>query len=258
MPDYSVTVLVPTYNHERYIYDAIKSIKRQTLFDECLVIVSDDCSADQTLRLAERAASSPNILVQCTPSNLGVMRHYQRLVARVETPFTAILEGDDLWLGNQRLELMREMLERNEEMSMCFSACIVDDLRNVNRYKHPSWNNGRHRIINIIDLVNSDNPIATFSNCLYRTSCIKNALSDFDSSAGYDWLCHMRIALSGDVGFFAQPSTLYRIHHLGQWSRLEVREREVLIRKGLDFILASAPTDLKEFIRDARRRRFHE
>ena len=42
-----ITVLIPTYNHEKYIEAAIESVVNQTIFDVCRVIVSDDCSLGQ-------------------------------------------------------------------------------------------------------------------------------------------------------------------------------------------------------------------
>jgi glycosyltransferase involved in cell wall biosynthesis len=254
MPNKSITVLVPTYNHEKYIFDAIKSVKQQSLFNNSVIIVSDDCSIDRTFEIAKQAARGSHIVVQRTSNNLGVMRHYQRLVKDVETPFTAVLEGDDIWLTNRRLELMREMLMQNMQIGMCFSACIVDDEATTQRIKHPNWNNGRNRIIGIIDLITGSNPIASFSNCVYRTTDLKKALGNAEGCIGYDWFCNMKIALTSDIGFFAELSTLYRVHPAGQWSRLNINEKDMMILKSLEGIQQCASDDIQVFIKDAMRR----
>jgi glycosyltransferase involved in cell wall biosynthesis len=248
MRDQALTIVVPTYNHQRYIRDAVMSVRRQTIFSDCRVLVSDDCSTDHTFELAKAAGNATHIVVQRTLENLGTMPHYQQLIERVETPFTAFLEGDDVWLTNRRLELMRELLIRNARMGMCFSACIADFESTGERRHLPWWNDGRNRIITIIDLIN-DNPIATFSNCLYRTEYLRNAFTAH--GVGFDWLCHMKIALETDIGFFAEPSTLYRVHSAGQWSKLPARDREMLIRESLQALLQSAPADLHQFIEAA-------
>jgi glycosyltransferase involved in cell wall biosynthesis len=253
MPDYVTTVLVPTYNHERYIGEAIESIRRQTVFRECIVIISDDGSTDKTFDVARRIACESNIVIRRNQTNLGVMRHYAELVSGIETPFTAILEGDDLWLDARRLESMLQMLKSNARMGMCFSACIVDHVSSGIKINHPLWNEGRNLIMDIIDLLR-DNPIASFSNCIYRTQNLKRALLSRDGNVGYDWLCNMIIALTADIGFFAHRSTLYRVHKFGQWSGLNDREKNLMICQSLEAILRQAP-DLHEYIKDEIRRR---
>jgi glycosyltransferase involved in cell wall biosynthesis len=248
MADYAITVLIPTYNHERYILDAIASVARQTLFRECLVIVSDDCSTDSTFDIAKQAAHRVgNIIVQRNAGNLGVMQHYRSLATQLDAPFTAIIEGDDLWLTNTRLETLRNMLLRNRNMAMCFSACIVDHESTGERVHHPPWNVGRNRIIHIMDLIH-DNPVATFSNCFYRTADLKQALAGSDSGVGYDWLCNMKIALTADIGFVAAPSTLYRVHPFGQWSKLSEREQNAMKLQSLKTLLLCAPRELRPYI----------
>ena len=106
-----ITVLIPTYNHEKYIEAAIESVVNQTIFDVCRVIVSDDCSLDNTFQRATRASANfGNITVRRNIRNLGIMPHYATLVASVSTPFVAILEGDDVWLSTRKLELQHEIL----------------------------------------------------------------------------------------------------------------------------------------------------
>jgi glycosyltransferase involved in cell wall biosynthesis len=254
MVDYSITVLVPTYNHARYIVDAVESVKRQSLFDQCLLIVSDDSSTDETFDLAGKTVRGHrNIRLRRNAVNLGTMPHYKSLVENVDTPFTAILEGDDVWLNDRRLESLRDMLTRNVGMPMCFTACVIDYEGTGKRINHPAWNDGRNRLINIIDFI-QDNPVATFSNCLYRTSDLKRVIRDPNSAAGYDWLCNMQIALGNDIGFVGDPGTLYRVHRFGQWSRLPENERVVKRRQTLDALLRRAPPDLHAFIHAAIRR----
>jgi glycosyltransferase involved in cell wall biosynthesis len=247
MREYLVTIVVPTYHHEKYIRETIESIRRQTMFSDCFVIVSDDCSTDRTFEIAQEAGSDENIHVRRNPKNLGIMPHYQYLVEQVVTPYIALLEGDDIWLNNRRLELMLKMLGHYPSMGMCFSACIIDFESSGRRCAHPKWNDGRHRLIDIIDLIN-DNPIATFSNCIYKTPHLKSALASGGTHIGYDWLCNMKIAVDAEIGFFAEPSTLYRVHSLGQWSRLRQVERDEAVRKSLESLLRFAPPDLHEFI----------
>lgn len=251
MAEALITVLIPTYNHQSYVCAAIESVIRQSVFDECRVIVSDDCSADLTLDAAREASrNKDNIVVRRNASNLGVMRHYAKLVSEVSTPYVAILEGDDCWISDQKLQLQRKVLEDYPRAGMCFSACLVENEATGERSEHPPWHRGRNRFVNIIDLI-YDNPIATFSNCFYRTESLARALSWPDSVVGYDWLCNLRIAMTEDVILLAHTSTLYRIHPEGTWSKMTRRQRKVAIRRTLECVQGMAPQELKLYVADA-------
>jgi glycosyltransferase involved in cell wall biosynthesis len=251
MTEKTITVLIPAYNHGAYIASAIESVLRQTDVGRCHIIVSDDSSADDTYHVAlEFAKYNENVVAKRNSSNLGVMRHYQTLVDDVHTPYTAILEGDDLWISEHKLEKQRLFLEKHPEVMMCFSACLVDFEAEGRQTEHPPWNDGRNRFLDLVDLL-YDNPVATFSNCFYRTDSLKGVLSLPDITTGYDWLCTLKIASMSPIGFLSDVSTLYRVHSGGTWSRLSSTERRRAIRRSLKSFLALAPEMVKPFVYDA-------
>ena len=246
-----ITVLIPTYNHEKYIEAAIESVVNQTIFDVCRVIVSDDCSQDNTFQIAKRASANfGNITVRRNIRNLGIMPHYATLVASVSTPFVAILEGDDVWLSTRKLELQREILVREPRAGMCFSACVVEYSETGSRRELPHWNNGRNRIVSAVDLI-YDNFIATFSNCFFRTALLTDVASQPEWQSGYDWLCNLQIASAADVWFLAAPCTLYRVHRKGAWSAMSRRQRRAAILRTLQSFKEKAPHDLRPYVDDA-------
>jgi glycosyltransferase involved in cell wall biosynthesis len=220
-----MTVLVPTFNHARYVAGAIGSVIRQTAFDEARVIVSDDCSSDDTFERAVRAAAGhPNILVRRNATNLGVMQHYRQLMDLVDTEFTAILEGDDEWIDRGKLAAQLRTLRRRTSMNLCFTACLVKDEASGESWSQPPWNDGRDRIVGLADLIRS-NDISTFSNCAYRSRALRSALAEERALLGYDWLCNLIVGSAGEIGFLARPGTEYRLHPGGAWSRLSAEAR---------------------------------
>src|SRR5882757_7216800 len=93
-----ITVIVPTYNHARFIAQAIDSIIVQTIFTSTKVVVSDDCSSDETVSIVRATTHGlPNVEVIANEANLGIIDHYRKLADLVDTPYVAILEGDDYW-----------------------------------------------------------------------------------------------------------------------------------------------------------------
>src|SRR3989304_5978455 len=247
-----ISVIVPTFNHEAMICLAMESIVRQTVFHDCHVVVSDDCSSDNTFDLAQAFAKyHDNIVVRRNPRKLGVMNHYKILLSEVTTTFLAGLEGDDMCISENKLEVQRRFLEHNPSVGMCFSACVVEYEATASQVSHPAWNDGRNRIIGILDLF-YDNPVATFSNCFYRSPILNNALLSADSGTGYDWLCTLKIANVSQVGFLVEPSTLYRVHRNGTWSGMSRYQQRRAIRRSLRAFLR-LNSSMRAFVHDAMR-----
>jgi glycosyltransferase involved in cell wall biosynthesis len=92
-----VTVVTPTYNHERYIGTCIESVLNQT-FEDWEMVVVDDGSTDGTRAVVEAYADSRIKLVRQENVGIaGLSRTYNRALAESQGEFVAILEGDDYW-----------------------------------------------------------------------------------------------------------------------------------------------------------------
>lgn len=94
----SCTVLVIAYRMQHTIADALRSILAQTV--PCDIIVSDDCSGDDTLAVAQAIADhydGPHrIRVRSTPQNLGLCAHLCDLATLVDSEVLVFQAGDDI------------------------------------------------------------------------------------------------------------------------------------------------------------------
>ncbi len=230
----SVTVLMPAYNHARTIEEAIASALDQTLRDEMRIVVSDDCSTDDTYRRSVAASLNERaVTVVQTPENLGVMAHYRWLATQVDTPYVAILETDDVWIERRKLELQVAMLERHPDVGGSFTAYRVADEKSGRQWTAPAGAHGRSMIVPFIDLLRN-NPVATFSNCVYRREAFISAVNK--ATTGYDWLVNLIIASKGGLALVGTVSTLYRVHRQGTWSAATRQTKQAAIRETLSAI----------------------
>lgn len=225
MTEQAITVLIPTYNHAAYISEAIASVRDQSIFDSCRVVVSDDGSADDTVSCAIDASSHlPNVIVRQNPKNLGIIDHYRLLASLVETPYLAILEGDDYWHASDKLELQKQLMDTHPSVGFCFTACLVKDETSGASWHHPGWPANRHRVVQLLDMLTA-NPIATFSNCFYRSSRFSELVTHASAKRGYDWLLNMTLASDGGALFAAKACTSYRLHENGTWTGLSLEQK---------------------------------
>lgn len=100
-----ITIVIPAYNLQNYIGDAIKCAAKQDYPGVVSIIVLDDGSTDETLAAAQLAAKNlPNVAVH-TQANQGRVGARNRLLSLATTELVAWLDGDDMappdWLSQQ-------------------------------------------------------------------------------------------------------------------------------------------------------------
>ena len=100
MRDSLISIITPTYNHEKYIGQCIESVIKQT-YDNWEMIIIDDCSTDDTLRIINKfAQKDTRIKLIRHKKNWGIGRlkdTYNQGLRLSKGKLIAILEGDDFW-----------------------------------------------------------------------------------------------------------------------------------------------------------------
>lgn len=106
----SVSVLVVTHDHARYVNEAVRSALAQTVPPEQIVVV-DDGSTDDTLAVV-RAIGDPRIEIAARPHTglAGLSETYNAGLARCRGDLVGIVEGDDRWPAD-RLERQLPLAE---------------------------------------------------------------------------------------------------------------------------------------------------
>jgi len=124
-----VSVVVPTYFHERYIAQALDSILNQETSLHYEILVGDDASGDRTPEIVQEYATRYPDIIQpiLRGENLGASRNIIDLYYRARGSYLAVLEGDDIWLDTKRMQEQWEFLEQNPEFIGCGGKCVIVD-----------------------------------------------------------------------------------------------------------------------------------
>lgn len=113
------TILVPTYNHERFIGDALDSLIAQTDRDWEAIVVNDG-STDSTQTILEAyAARDPRFVIIHKP-NGGAGSALNAALARARGKWIHWLSSDDMFRAD-KLELNRRWIEQNPGVNFFFS-----------------------------------------------------------------------------------------------------------------------------------------
>lgn len=108
-----VTVIVPVYNAERTIAEAVQSVLQQT-FSDLELIVCNDASTDNTRFILEQI-SDPRLKVIHNDCNIGPGRSRDKAIDISEGQWIAVIDADDAW-APQRLQLLLEAVTDSPEV----------------------------------------------------------------------------------------------------------------------------------------------
>ncbi len=117
------TVLLITYNHAPYIRKAIDSVLKQKTQYNFIIYIFDDASTDGTTDIVKEYANKyPNKIIPfIAQKNQGATINIYNAYKSVKTKYCALLECDDYWCDENKLQLQIEALEQHPECSFC--AC---------------------------------------------------------------------------------------------------------------------------------------
>ena len=134
-----VSVCLITYNQENYIQKAIKSIFDQEVGFPIEVIISNDCSSDNThQKIEEILKDATNGLVvryYNHKDNLGMMRNFSFAINECKGKYIAYFEGDDYWDYPKKLQTQVDFLEQNPDFEICWFGHIGDGNLHLNILK---------------------------------------------------------------------------------------------------------------------------
>lgn len=116
-----VSICCLTYNHEKYIAQAIEGFLMQKTNFRFEIIIGEDCSTDKTrMILDDYASKHPDTIRLITSKvNVGANKNAVRVFKAVKGKYIAICDGDDYWTDPLKLQKQVDFLENNTNYIMC-------------------------------------------------------------------------------------------------------------------------------------------
>ncbi|MCO8123445.1 glycosyltransferase [Stieleria sp. TO1_6] len=136
----SISAVIPAYNAEAFVAEAIESALNQSRPPKEILVV-DDCSTDQTVQIA----SAFPVKVICLSENSGHAVARNLAIENVSNPLIAWLDADDVW-NRDHLEEVAGLLDADERVGVACSPvemfgersgirdCIYTDRKSVNAF----------------------------------------------------------------------------------------------------------------------------
>jgi glycosyltransferase involved in cell wall biosynthesis len=226
------SVAMITYGHSKFLKQAIESVlMQQTTFDFELVI-SNDCSPDNTDEIIyDIINSNPNgykIKYFSHKKNLGMMPNFIFLLEQCSGKYIALCEGDDYWTDPLKLQKQVLFLEDNKDFSICF--------HNVNTLNGTLFceENTRKNIASVTTIYD----LATYNyintpSVVYRNGLIPKFPAYFSKTPIGDYFLHMLNAQYGKIKYIDEVMAVYRLHDTSYWSSKDKLDK---LKIWIDFI----------------------
>ncbi|MDD2789213.1 MAG: glycosyltransferase [Sulfurimonas sp.] len=119
-----VSVCTITYNHEKYIREAIDSFLMQETNFSFEIVIGEDCSSDNTRQIIENYKENyPHIIkLIVSEKNVGMQANVQNTMQACQGEYIAFCEGDDYWTDTNKLQIQKVFLESNPECVICYTS----------------------------------------------------------------------------------------------------------------------------------------
>lgn len=175
-----VSIIIPTYNGEKYIKEAVENALNQT-HQNIEVIVIDDGSKDKTLQIIfQLSKKDSRITILKNPVNLGFVKTLNKGIQKAKGKYIARLDDDDFWVDSQKIEKQVNFLESHPNHVLVGGGIIVKrkkDNAEVVRYLFPEKDEDIRKVILV------DNVFAHSSVVFKKTACEK--VGGYDEQFGF-------------------------------------------------------------------------
>jgi glycosyltransferase involved in cell wall biosynthesis len=216
-----VSICSITYNHEKYISQAIESWLQQETNFEFEIVIGEDGSKDNTRAIISKYIEqyAERIKMISSQENVGMLGNFLRTIEACNGDFIAICEGDDYWIDNKKLQKQIDFLESNSDYGM-----ISGDIVLVDENDNPIEDNQmvleqrakRKETISFIDLLQT-NIINTLTVCV-RADLMKELVQRIRKENFWlvlDYWFWLSISINHKISVSTEKLAKYRVHNQG-------------------------------------------
>ena len=219
---HQVSVIIPNYNHAKYLDERIQSVIQQT-YSISEIIILDDFSTDDSLSIINKYNTDPRIKIVLNEKNSGsTFKQWDKGIKLANSEFIWIAESDDFSSPHFLENSISSFDDKNVVLSYC-NSFIVDDTSLVNGIVSTTY---FEELVNDFQTSFQMKGVDFLTKYLLHNNVIPNASSVVFKKSSYeqasvccnnlsrtgDWLAWMKIATQGDVYYSSSCFNYFRLH----------------------------------------------
>jgi Glycosyl transferase family 2 len=227
----TVSVIVPNYNHARFLRQRIDTILGQT-FQDFELILLDDCSTDESRSILHEYASDPRVRVEFNDINSGsTFKQWNKGVRLAQGKYVWIAESDD-YADPRFLERLVALLDvhPNVMIAYCRSWRVSDngaldgfadpllDESDLPRWSADFSSDGSEECRRYFVIANL---VRNASSAVFRKAVYEQVGgADENLRLCGDWKLWAAMALRGSMAYVSEPLNYYRLHPGSVWGQI--------------------------------------
>ncbi len=218
-----LSILVPTFNHGKFIEQMLEGALMQKTNFEFDIIIGDDSSTDSNALIINKYAQKypnkikaflhPINLGPTEPRELGGKNNVGFLFSQSKSEYIALCEGDDFWTDPLKLQKQVDFLDNNHDYSICHHQLEV--FYEDNSSSHLFNPDNQHDTSTIKDLLKDKTWFLGTASTVFR-NVFTNGMPDWWwKTASGDLGIFIEVARYGKIKYISETMGVYRKHRGG-------------------------------------------
>jgi glycosyltransferase involved in cell wall biosynthesis len=236
-----LSVIVPTFNHGKYIAQMLESVMNQKTDFNFEIIIGDDASTDDNAFIIKqfgdkypdkiKAFLHPLNLGPIAPKELGGKNNVGFLFAQCKSEYIALCEGDDYWTDISKIQRQIDFLDKNPDYALCHHQLEV-----VYEDKSPThgFNPDNQRDTSVLeDLLRDEKWFLGTASTVFRNVFMNGMPEWWWKTASGDLGIFIEVARFGKIKYFPNSMAAYR-KHSGGMTNIHTPQNQFFLRNRME------------------------
>lgn len=218
-----VSVIIPNFNHSRFLDERIHSVLNQT-YTNYEIIILDDCSTDDSRKVIESYSSLPCVSnIFFNEKNSGSpFKQWEKGFSHAKGELIWIAESDDSCSPHFLHEIINSFDKYGKECVVCFCQSVKIDTEgnrlSVEGLGKNAYFDGSKFVKKYLSKLNY---ISNASSAVFRKEVLTNVDSSYMDYRGCgDWVFWIEVCKNGNVAYINKPFNFFRQHLMSTTSQL--------------------------------------
>lgn len=206
-----VSIVMTTYNGQKYIYSQLDSLRKQT-YTPAEVIIRDDNSTDETVNIIKKYIERyhlTNWFLKVNKNNVGWKQNFWKVLHEANNEFIFLSDQDDVWSTN-KVKYMRDILVKNPKIGLLISDYF--EFKNNINLQNLNNNENSNKICKIefnANFLNIKSPGCCFA---LRRKNLYYSDNFWSKEQPHDFTLLCSSILLGNAFFYKEPLIYWRVH----------------------------------------------
>lgn len=221
-----VSVIIPSYNHGRFLRACIESALAQT-HQNLEIIVIDDCSMDDSMLIAQ-SIKDPRLQVRRNKKNLGTYGTQAAGLEFATGEWISILDSDDIWLPDKVEKQIKALEQHRGQWCYTLGQMVDAEDKVIDKDVHADW--PRTEVQDLLPRLLDVNRV------LASSLMFKRGATSFRPELRFcgDWVAILWLAEQGAGVCVPEELTLWRQHDTNSYRRSNALTlEEILVRRAI-------------------------